>query len=131
MASKVLHIYATLLLMNEHFILTLSFAKIGLQKITCIQNKLYLYLGINAFHFIQTLTIGAVHILGESKAAYNVCTLVYQTTNVQRNQISDLQKVLKILETGMDVRRSDIRAKKVCIDLDVGLREAAVSVGLK
>ena len=94
--------------------------------------KQTLPLGINAFHFIQTLTIGFVHKLGENKAAYNVCALVlYQTTNVQRNQISDLQKVLEILETEMDVRRNDIRAKKVGIDLDVGLREAAVSVGFE
>ena len=87
--------------------------------------------GINAFHFIQTLTIGAVHKLAEHKAAYNVCVLLYQTTNMQSNHISDLKRLLNILATEMNVSRSDIRAKKIGIDLDVGLRAASESVGFE
>ena len=93
--------------------------------------KLKTWTGINAFHFVQTLTVGAGHKLDCKKAAYNMCVLVYQTTNLQRNHISDMEKILEILQTEMGVKRCHINAKKVGIDLDVGLKVAVQEVGFE
>ena len=60
-----------------------------------------------------------------------MCVLVYQTTNLQRNHISDMKYILQILETELGVRRCDINAKEVGIDLDVGLRSAVQEVGFE